>query len=61
MLFRSLVLPLTVPVLIAGVKATAIATTGLGGGAGSWLGLLVAFDVVFLAAGTLVFGSLLED
>jgi heme exporter protein CcmB len=59
--FPLLVLPLTVPVLIAGVKATAIATTGVGGSAGSWLGLLVAFDAVFLAAGTLVFGSLLED
>jgi len=55
------VLPLTVPVLIAGVRATAIATTGTGGGVGGWLSLLVAFDVVFLAAGTLVFGSLLED
>ena len=39
----------------------AIATTGVGGGAASWLGLLAAFDAVFLAAGTLVFGSLLED
>ena len=58
--FPLLVLPLTVPVLIGGVKATAIATTGRSG-AGSWLGLLAAFDVVFLAAGTLVFGSLLED
>ena len=59
--FPLLVLPLTVPVLIAGVKATAIATTGSGGGVGGWLSLLAAFDVVFLAAGTLVFGSLLED
>ena len=59
--FPLLVLPLSVPVLVAGVKATAVAATGVGGGAGSWLGLLVAFDVVFLAAGTLVFGSLLED
>jgi heme exporter protein B len=59
--FPLLVLPLSVPVLIAGVKATSIATTGVGGSAASWLGLLAAFDAVFLAIGTLVFGSLLED
>jgi heme exporter protein B len=59
--FPLLVLPLAVPVLIAGVKATAIATTGTGGDAAQWLGLLVAFDAVFVAAGMLVFGSLLED
>jgi heme exporter protein B len=59
--FPLLVLPLCIPVLIAGVKATAIATTGTGGDAGSWLGLLLAFDAVFVAAGTLVFGALLED
>ena len=55
-----LVLPLATPVLVAGVKATAVATGG-GTGAGSWLGLLAAFDVVFLAVGTLVFEFLLED
>jgi len=59
--FPLLVLPLATPVLVAGVKATELATTGPGGEAGSWLGLLVAFDLVFLAAGTLVFGYLLED
>jgi heme exporter protein B len=57
--FPLLVLPLSVPVLVAGVKATQLATRGLG--AGSWLGLLVAFDLVVLAAGTLVYGYLLED
>jgi heme exporter protein B len=59
--FPLLVLPLSVPLLIAGVKATAIATSGVGGSAGSWLGLLVAFDAIFLAIGTVVFGTLLED
>jgi len=58
--FPLLVLPLTVPVLLAGVKATAAATGGPGG-AGSWLLLLVAFDAVFVAIGTLVFGFLLDD
>ena len=42
------------------MKATALATPA-GGEAGSWLRLLVAFDAVFVAAGTLVFGYLLED
>jgi heme exporter protein B len=60
-IFPLLVLPLATPVLVAGVKSTALATTGHGGEAGSWLGLLVAFDLVFLAAGTLVYGQLLED
>jgi heme exporter protein B len=59
--FPLLVLPLVTPVLVAGVRATALATGGRGGEAGSWLGLLVAFDLVFLAVGTLVFGQLLED
>jgi heme exporter protein B len=59
-IFPLLVLPLATPVLVAGVKATALATSNQAG-AGSWLGLLVAFDVVFLAAGTLVFDHLLED
>jgi len=59
--FPLLVLPLATPVLVAGVKATSLAVGGRGGEAGSWLGLLVAFDLVFLAAGTLVFGYLLED
>jgi heme exporter protein B len=56
-----LVMPLATPVLLAGVKATGLATSGHGVQAGSWLGLLVAFDFVFVAAGTLVFEHLVED
>jgi heme exporter protein B len=59
--FPLLVMPLAVPVLLGAVKATALATTGRAGEAGSWLLLLVAFDAVFVAAGTLVFGYLLDD
>jgi len=55
-----LVLPLSVPVLIAGVRATAIAAGG-SGGAGTWLGVLAAFDAVVLAVGMLVYAQLLED
>jgi heme exporter protein B len=60
-IFPLLVLPLATPVLVAGVKATSLATAGRGGQTGGWLGLLVAFDMVFLAAGTLVYPYLLED
>jgi heme exporter protein B len=56
-----LILPLATPVLVAGVKATQLAIAGRAGEAGSWLGLLVAFDIVFLSVGTIVFGQLLED
>jgi heme exporter protein B len=59
--FPLLVLPFATPVLVAGVKATAIATSGSAEAAGPWLGLLIAFDLVILAAGTLVYGYLLED
>jgi heme exporter protein B len=59
--FPLLVLPLCVPVLVAGVKATELAAAGRGGEALPWLGLLVAFDLVAVGAGTLVFGHLLED
>jgi heme exporter protein B len=59
--FPMLVLPLATPVLIAGVRATDLAATERAAEALSWLGLLVAFDVVFVSIGVLVFGSLMED
>jgi heme exporter protein B len=59
--FPLLVFPVAVPVLVAGVKATELATSGASGEAGQWLGLLIAFDVVVVGVGTLVFGHLLED
>lgn len=59
--FPLLVLPLSTPVLVAGVKATELASQGRGAEAASWLGLLVAFDLVVVSVGTLVFGHLLED
>jgi len=59
--FPLLVLPLVTPVLLAGVRSTALAVAGLGSQAGSWLGLLIAFDVIFLAVGMLVFEHLMED
>jgi len=59
--FPLLVLPLTVPVLLAAIRATALIQAGDLPEAGSWLGLLAAFDVVFLAAGSALFGHLIED
>jgi heme exporter protein B len=59
--FPLLVLPVATPVLIAGVRATALASEGRGSEALSWLGLLVAFDLILVSIGALVFGQLLED
>ncbi|HKF74798.1 MAG TPA: heme exporter protein CcmB [Candidatus Dormibacteraeota bacterium] len=59
--FPLLILPLTTPVLVAGVRATALVQAGHPEDAASWLGLLLVFDVVFLSAGALLFGHLLED
>jgi heme exporter protein B len=60
-IFPMLVLPLATPVLIAGVRATDLAAAGRTGEALSWLAILVAFDVVFVSVGVLVFGFLMED
>ena len=56
-----LVLPLLSPVVIAAIRSTDLLTGGGGGEVSGWLALLVAFDAIFLAAGFLVFGHLLED
>jgi heme exporter protein B len=56
-----IVLPLVTPVIIAATRATVALTQGQSAGVGGWLGLLVAFDAAFLAAGYLVYGNLLED
>jgi len=60
-IFPMLVLPLVTPVLIAGVRATDLAAAGRTDDALAWLGLLAAFDIVFVSVGILVFGSLMED
>jgi heme exporter protein B len=55
-----LILPLATPVLLAGVRSTAIAAAG-GDGAGAWIGLLLAFDLSILAVGSIVFEHVLEE
>lgn len=56
-----LVLPLATPVLLAGVRTTELAISGRAADAGSWLGLMVAFDCVVVAIGFLSFGQVLEE
>jgi heme exporter protein B len=61
-LFPVLLLPVSVPVLLGGVRSTQLAVDRSSGGeAVSWLGLLVVFAAVSVAAGCLVFEHLLED
>jgi heme exporter protein B len=55
-----LLFPLAVPVLIAAVKASAEAMVGPGGESLPWLGLLAAFDAVFLTLSVLVFDVVVE-
>ncbi|HEX2222114.1 MAG TPA: heme exporter protein CcmB [Candidatus Limnocylindria bacterium] len=57
-----LLLPVTAPLLLAAVKATAAALTGDPfGELVAWLQLLAAFDVVMLVAGAAAYGFVLED
>ena len=56
LLLPLLIVPLFVPALIAGVKASAAALSGAGlAAAREWVGILMAFDVLFIAAGYLLF------
>lgn len=54
-----LLLPTTVPVLIGAVKATSEAISGASGGP-PWIGLLIAFDVIFLTLSYLLFEHVVE-
>ena len=57
-----LMLPVIAPLLLAAVKATSAALGGDPfGELGSWLQLLVGFDVVMLVAGAATYGYLLEE
>jgi heme exporter protein B len=56
-----LLLPLVLPVLIAGVKATQAVLEGGLVRAGDALGVLAAFDVVFVVAGWLLFAYVVRD
>ena len=56
-----LLLPLVLPVLIAGVKATQAVLEGGMTGASDALGVLGAFDVIFTVAGVLLFTYVVRD
>jgi heme exporter protein B len=57
-----LMLPVLAPLLLGAVKATSAALAGDPfGELGSWLQLLVAFDVIMLVVGAATYGYLLED
>lgn len=50
-----LLFPLTIPLLIAGVRATAALVDGRGDGALQWFGIMLTFDVLFLVVGRWLF------
>src|SRR5215510_7909984 len=56
-----LLLPLVVPVLIGGVKATEAALRGGLDAAAAPLGVLAAFDAIFLVAGVLLYEQVIRD
>jgi heme exporter protein B len=56
-----LVLPVVAPVLLGATEAWTTAFGEHGAGGWRWLELLGGFDVVYLAAGVVFFGMLLED
>jgi len=61
MLLPILLLPFLTPVLIAGVKTTEAVLAGGLLGAGDALGVLIAFDVIFVVAGGLLFPFVVRD
>ncbi len=57
-----LVFPISVPVIIAAVKATGLILDGTSiQTVYSWLKILVAFDLVFLLLAYLTFGFIMEE
>ncbi len=57
-----LVLPLVVPVVLAAAEATRLVAQGpLGPDAWRWLQFLIAFDVIFITAGTVLFDFVVEE
>ena len=62
MLLPILAVPIFVPALIAGVKASAAALSGVPlDSMGQWLKIMVAFDVLFVTAGYLLFEHVVGD
>src|SRR6266436_1984707 len=60
LLLPVLVFPLIVPVVIAAVRATATLLAPVANDP-PWLGLIVAFDIIFLSISLLTFGYVIEE
>jgi heme exporter protein B len=57
-----LFLPIASPVIIAAIKSTGLVLSGESWGAiASWLGIMAAFDAIFLAVSPLVFEYVIEE
>jgi heme exporter protein B len=56
-----LLLPVTVPVVLGAVKATTAVLANQSTDLGTWVGLLVAFDVIFITIGLLTFEYVVGD
>lgn len=62
MLLPILLYPIWIPVLLAAVRATGSTLAGKGPGeVFDWLRLILAFDLVFVTAGILLFDQILEE
>lgn len=62
LLLPILAIPLFIPAIIAGVKSSEAALSGLPLAAASqWLGILVAFDVLFVTLGALLFEHVIRE
>jgi heme exporter protein B len=61
LLLPLLLFPLLMPCLLAAVKATSLLLQGDAmGQAGSWLGLLIAFDLLYWSVGGALFSKVIE-
>lgn len=56
-----LLMPLSIPIVIAVVRATTLVFEGRSGDAWAWFNVLAAFDVIFVTLSWLVFHLVLED
>jgi len=62
LLLPILAIPLFIPAIIAGVKASEAALSGFPLAAASqWLGILAAFDVLFITLGALLFEHVIRE
>ena len=60
-LLALLLLPLMMPVMLGATRAFQAALDGVNSDGWPWVQLLAAFAILVVAAGTVAFGSLLEE